>query len=73
MRHPIRFAKTLALAFKTSPGGLKPTLYQLIYFAEAAVLARHLQMTGASHLHNHIAKSSCTVAMLASALSGTNS
>ncbi len=69
-RSPSRYFKTLALAFKTSPGGIKSTLYQLIYFAESAVLARHLCETGATHLHNHIAKSSCTVAMLASALSG---
>lgn len=64
------YFKALSLAWKTSPGGLKPTLYQLIYFAEAAVLAQHLRAQGAEHLHNHIAKSSCTVAMLASALSG---
>ena len=66
---PSRYLKALALALGTSPGGVKATLYQLIYFAEAAVLARHLRRTGARHLHNHIAKSSCTVAMLASALS----
>ncbi len=69
-RSPSRYFKTLALAFKTSPGGIKSALYQFIYFAEAAILARHLRETGATHLHNHIAKSSCTVAMLASALSG---
>ena len=70
VRHPGRYLKTLALALRTSPGGLKPALYQLIYFAEAGILARHLSETGAHHLHNHIAKSSCTVAMLASGLSG---
>lgn len=67
---PSRYFKALALALKTSPGGVKPTLYQLIYFAEAAILARHLRDIGTDHLHNHIAKSSCTVAMLASELSG---
>ena len=70
IRHPARYFKTLSLALKTSPGGIKPTLFQLIYFAEAAVLAHRLDATGAQHLHNHIAKSSCTVAMLASELSG---
>jgi glycosyltransferase involved in cell wall biosynthesis len=69
-RSPSRYLKALVLALKTSPGGLKPTLYQLIYFAEAAVLVVHMRTTGAQHLHNHIAKSSCSVAMLASALSG---
>ncbi|MDQ2093158.1 glycosyltransferase family 4 protein [Rhodalgimonas zhirmunskyi] len=69
-RHPARYLRALRLAWKTSPGGIRATLYQLIYFAEAAVLAQRLQDTGAKHLHNHIAKSSCTVAMLASELSG---
>ena len=68
--NPSRYFKALALAFNTSPGGFKATAYQAIYFAEAAVLARRLRKSGAQHLHNHIAKSSCTVAMLASALSG---
>ena len=67
---PSRFFKALTLALRTSPGGIKPTFYQLIYFAEAVVLAKHLKTQKISHLHNHIAKSSCTVAMLASALSG---
>jgi glycosyltransferase involved in cell wall biosynthesis len=33
------------------------------------VLAAHLQDQGVQHLHNHIAKASCTVAMLVNALS----
>ncbi len=70
LRRPARYAKALALAWRSAPKGLKGRLYNLIYFAEAAVLARHMQQVGATHLHNHIAKSSCTVAMLASALSG---
>lgn len=67
---PTRWLKALALAWKTSPKGVKARAYQMFYFAEGGVLARHLQKTGATHLHNHIAKASCTVAMLASALSG---
>ena len=34
------------------------------------MLAHHLRRESVTHLHNHIAKSSCTVAMLASQLSG---
>ena len=34
------------------------------------MLADHMQRHGVRHLHNHIAKASCTVAMLASELSG---
>lgn len=68
-RHPGRYLRSLGLALRTAPGGLRALAYQLFYFAEAAVLARHLETLGAQHLHNHIAKSSCTVAMLASELS----
>jgi glycosyltransferase involved in cell wall biosynthesis len=67
---PGRYFTTLALAWKTAPKGIKGRLYNLIYFAEAAVLGDHLLREGVTHLHNHIAKSSCTVAMLASELSG---
>lgn len=69
-RNPARFFKALVLAVKTAPPGFRNLIYQLFYFAEAAVLAAHLRRKGVRHLHNHIAKSSCTVAMLMSELSG---
>lgn len=65
-----RHFRALALAWRTAPKGIKGRLYNLIYFTEALVLAHHLRSNGVQHLHNHIAKSSCTVAMLASELSG---
>jgi glycosyltransferase involved in cell wall biosynthesis len=70
LRRPGRYLRALALAWRTAPKGLRGRLYNLIYFAEAGVLADHLAAQGVEHLHNHIAKASCTVAMLASALSG---
>lgn len=70
MGSPRRYLSALALALRTAPPGLRGHLYQAIYFAEAGVLAAHLADEGVEHLHNHIAKASCTVAMLASALSG---
>ncbi|MBS0123384.1 glycosyltransferase family 4 protein [Thetidibacter halocola] len=70
MANPARYARALALAWQTAPKGLRGRFYNLIYFAEAAVLADHLANEGIEHLHNHIATSSCTVAMLASELSG---
>lgn len=70
LRRPGRYFRTLALAWRTAPKGVRGRLYNLIYFAESVVLADHLARTGAVHLHNHIAKASCTVAMLASAISG---
>lgn len=70
LRDPVRYVRALALAWRTSPAGIKGHLYNLIYFAEAVVLARYMLANGVVHLHNHIAKSSCTVAMLASEVSG---
>lgn len=70
IRNPIRFFRAAILAFRTSPPGLRNRIFQLFYFLEAAVLAAHLRKKGVRHLHNHIAKSSCTVAMLMSELSG---
>lgn len=67
---PRRYGKALKLALQTNPGGIKSTLYQLFYFAEAAVLGDHLRDQGVTHLHNHIAKSSCSVAMLTSEMTG---
>lgn len=69
-RAPGKYLSALALAYKTSPPGVKALLYQLIYFLEAVTLADHLKRNGVVHLHNHIATASCTVAMLASAVSG---
>ncbi|WP_323765908.1 glycosyltransferase [Marinovum sp.] len=70
LRHPERFFRALRLAWRTAPGGLRNGLWQMFYFAEAILLADHMQRHGVRHLHNHIAKASCTVAMLASELTG---
>lgn len=70
LKSPGRYFKALALAWKTAPKGIKGRAYNLIYFAEAVVLAAHMQDKGVAQLHNHIAKASCTVAMLASEISG---
>ena len=70
LRKPGRYFSTLKLAWQTAPKGITGRLYNLIYFAESCTLAAHMQDRGVVHLHNHIAKASCTVAMLASALSG---
>ncbi len=70
IRSPGRWLAALQLAWRTSPPGLRANLWQAFYFAEAGVLARHLQENGVVHLHNHSADSSGTVAMLASAMTG---
>lgn len=67
---PGRYLSALGLALTTGAPGVKGLLYQLFYFAEAGVLAYHLVGEGATHLHNHFGDSSCSVSMLASAISG---
>ncbi len=70
MRDVKRYFGALRLAWQSAPKGVKGRLYNMIYLAEAAALSAHMQDNGVTHLHNHIAKASCTVAMLASHLSG---
>ena len=70
IKTPGRYGSTLKLAWQTAPKGIKGRLYNLIYFLEAGILAAKLADENVTHLHNHIAKASCTVAMLAGALSG---
>lgn len=69
-RSPARWFEAMGLAWRTRPPGLKALVWQAFYFAEAAVLARHLRRERVTHLHNHFANSSCSVAMLASVMSG---
>ncbi|MGF1522584.1 MAG: glycosyltransferase family 4 protein [Leptolyngbyaceae cyanobacterium] len=69
-RNPSQYWLGLMLAWQTSQPGIKGGLFQLFYFLEAAVLAQKLRAQGIQHLHNHIANSSCTVAMLAAAIAG---
>ncbi|WP_187431979.1 D-inositol-3-phosphate glycosyltransferase (plasmid) [Roseobacter fucihabitans] len=61
---------TARLALQTRPPGIKTTIRQVAYFLEAGVLAHHLRQKGVTHLHNHFADSSCSVAMLMSQMSG---
>ncbi|NJN88849.1 MAG: glycosyltransferase family 4 protein, partial [Leptolyngbyaceae cyanobacterium SL_7_1] len=67
-RSPKRYLQAIQLAWKTAQPGWRGGLYQLFYFIEAGILAQQLQDQHISHLHNHIADSAGTVAMVASAL-----
>ncbi|WP_434555444.1 glycosyltransferase family 4 protein [Prochlorothrix hollandica] len=66
---PRRYVRAIKLAVSTAQPGLKGGLYQAFYFAEAGWLAQTLKARRIDHLHNHLADSSCTVALLASSLS----
>ncbi len=71
LRHaPRRWFSALRLAWRTRSPGTKAAFYQLFYFLEAGVLAQHLRQQGVTHLHNHFANSSCSVAMLTAEMSG---
>lgn len=65
-----RFGRMLGLAWRLRAPGLRAFVYQIIYAAEAIVLARHLVQSGATHIHNHFISSSATVAVLAARLAG---
>ncbi|NJR18579.1 MAG: glycosyltransferase family 4 protein [Calothrix sp. CSU_2_0] len=67
---PKKYLQTLKLAWSTSQPGLKGGLYQLFYFLEAGILAQQIKIRQISHLHNHIAEASGTVAMLAAEMGG---
>jgi colanic acid/amylovoran biosynthesis glycosyltransferase len=68
---PRRYFAALALAWKISPPGIRATARQAAYFAEAAMLVRLMKKHALSHLHNHFADSSCSVAVIAAAMGGT--
>ncbi len=70
LARPMRYLSALRLATRTSAPGLSARLYQLFYLAEAAVVAEWLIRDRVEHFHNHFANSSCSVAMLASRISG---
>lgn len=66
LRSPGRSLRALSLAQRISPPGLKPRVWHLAYWLEAAYLASRIRAKGVEHLHNHIGENSATVAMLAS-------
>jgi colanic acid/amylovoran biosynthesis glycosyltransferase len=68
--HPIRFARTLKIAWRTAADGMRGAFRQVAYFVEASYLAVRLLARKTQILHNHIGENSATVAMLASELSG---
>lgn len=69
-RRPGAMWRMIRLAANTTPGGFRAALYQAFYAVEAVILARHLHARDITRIHNHFTGASCTVAMLASELSG---
>ncbi|SHG99348.1 glycosyltransferase family 4 protein [Bradyrhizobium erythrophlei] len=65
---PGRYFAALALAWNICPPGIRAMARQVAYFAEAAMLVRLIRKHDLSHLHNHFADSSCSVAVIAAAM-----
>lgn len=70
LRTPGALWRMFRLAWRTRSPGARAALYQLFYMVEALVLGRHLRAQGVTHIHNHFAGPSATVAMLTSELTG---
>jgi colanic acid/amylovoran biosynthesis glycosyltransferase len=62
---PAKYFSAVRLAWKCCPPGVRAIVRQIAYFAEAGMLARLIKKHSVSHLHNHFADSSCSVAMIA--------
>lgn len=70
MSRPLAWFRTMGLAWRICPPGLKEALWQIFYFVEAGVLAHHLRRKGVAHLHNHFGDSSCSLSLLAAEMAG---
>ena len=62
---PLAYVRTLARALRMTTGGLRATVWQGFYFAEAILLWRWLARTGIRHVHVHFPNVSSDVALLA--------
>jgi colanic acid/amylovoran biosynthesis glycosyltransferase len=67
---PTRYGKAIGLAWRTCPPGFVATIKQFAYFMEAGLLAARMHELSLSHLHNHFADSSCSVAAIAAEIGG---
>ena len=67
---PGRYLKTLLLACRLSPAGVRARVWQLLYFAEAVMVWQHCRRRGVQHLHAHFAYVASDDALLAAHLGG---
>jgi glycosyltransferase involved in cell wall biosynthesis len=70
-RSPIRYLRTLRLAWRLAPRDARGSRPVVHYFTAAGVLAHRVSAQRLAHLHNHATNASCTVALLASELGGS--
>ncbi len=62
---PAGYVAAMRLAMLIRPPGVRAAVWQLFYFAEAAVLARQLSTHHIKHIHAHFANVAASVASLA--------
>lgn len=67
---PLRFARTLGLAWRMGQRAARPWPIHMVYLAEACRVVPWLQQAGTRHLHAHFGTNSAEVAMLVHALGG---
>ena len=67
---PVRFARTLNLAWRMSRKAERPLPVHLIYLAEACLIEAWLRAAQVRHLHAHFGTNSAEVAMLVQSLGG---
>ena len=70
LKSPSRYIRAIGLAWRTCPPGLLGGLKQIAYFLEAGMLAERMRTLALTHLHNHFANSSCSVAAIAAEIGG---
>lgn len=70
LRAPLRIYTALALAIRASRGSEAGFLKHIVYWLEAALVARRMHEHGLDRLHAHFGTNAATVAMLAGHLTG---
>jgi colanic acid/amylovoran biosynthesis glycosyltransferase len=65
---PKVYLRTLALALRHAPPGLRGSVWQVFYFVEAVVLWSECRRRGIRHIHVHFANVAAAVALLATEL-----
>lgn len=70
LRRPGAYMRAKLLAWRMHAPGLRAWVRMIAYFLEAGVVAERMRTQKLDHLHNHLADSSCTVAMLAAQMGG---
>jgi colanic acid/amylovoran biosynthesis glycosyltransferase len=72
IRHPRAWSQTFVFALRQSRPGLRAHIWQILYFAEAVVLAEECRRQGIRHLHAHLANVAADIAWIATELGCRN-